>query len=194
MQACPHGCWRDICVFVVVHDYLLTPLCTLLSRWGELKCYTGKSRIQNTTQLKISLALWHTLQWTTTMDCLKWSILACSRCSLAPVPPPCLYLTAWIVQVCLYNGIPVDPDERDRYPHSVSLPTVDDFIQKHFQGVSREPAILELCMFTMTVSGCGSEYKGCGYKIQWVWLERTWSLQVNTIGDETKDAHKICVQ
>ena len=95
-----------------------------------------------------------------------------------------LSLAFWFcMQVCLYGGTPADPDERDRYPHSTSVSLVDGFIQKHFRGVSRNPAIVEFCMFTMTVSGC-DEYdlqSGRGETrclIHWIWLVRGGKLKL----------------
>ena len=41
---------------------------------------------------------------------------------------------------------------RDQIPESKTSQTVSDFIQKHFVGIKKNLAVMEPCMYTVTVS------------------------------------------
>ena len=56
------------------------------------------------------------------------------------------------LQVCLHDGPVVDPDHRDVSPNSHSCDIVSRFIARNFKGVSTKPAVMEVCMYTVTVS------------------------------------------
>ena len=57
------------------------------------------------------------------------------------------------LQISYHHGSEIsDPERRDSDPHSKTSQMVSQFIQKHFKGVSVKPAIMELCMYTITVS------------------------------------------
>lgn len=61
----------------------------------------------------------------------------------------------FLFKACLHDGPEVDPDCRDMDLSgrgSASQEIVAEFVRKHFKGVHDRPSIVELCMYTQTVS------------------------------------------
>ena len=59
----------------------------------------------------------------------------------------------YIHQVCFHDGLELSsPEDRDAITGSVTKSRVSSFIGQHFKGVSMDPTIMEVCMYTNTVS------------------------------------------
>ena len=58
------------------------------------------------------------------------------------------------MQCCVHHSPKVDADKRDSLPVGITADALAKTMQQHFKGVSSEPAIMELCMYTWTVSCC----------------------------------------
>ncbi len=57
------------------------------------------------------------------------------------------------IQISYHSGPVIDsPDKRDDNPGSHTSQMVSEFIQKHFIGIKKDVAIMEACMYTVTVS------------------------------------------
>ena len=59
-----------------------------------------------------------------------------------------------IVQITYHAGPEIDdPDMRDQNPQSLVISqSVSEFLQKHFIGIKKNCAIMEACLYTVTVS------------------------------------------
>ena len=57
-------------------------------------------------------------------------------------------------KACFHTASEIyDPDKRDiDSPYSATSQIVSEFVQKHFKGLSNKPSIVEICMYTVTVS------------------------------------------
>ena len=63
-----------------------------------------------------------------------------------------LYSLERFLKACYHSGPEVDPDRRDVNPSSHTTETTSKFVQNHFKGLSKEPGIIEFCMYTVSVS------------------------------------------